>query len=162
MINNNLATDHQCFMDIAVALSLQSVATGGGPFGAVIVCRGEVIARGMNRVTVDNDPTAHAEVVAIRAACSHLGVFSLAECVIYTSCEPCPMCLSAIYWAGISRIFFANTKDDAAAAGFSDAFLYAEMAAATNQRAIPSIRLASPKAIEVFRSWVANPNKIAY
>lgn len=150
------------FMAMAVALSQESVSSGGGPFGAIVVRDGEIISRGMNRVAVDNDPTAHAEVVAIRAACATLGTFDLSGCVIYTSCEPCPMCLSAIYWAGISHIFFANTKDDAAAAGFNDAFLYAEIAKPYTQRAIPLTHIADHDAIQVFRSWVANVDKTPY
>lgn len=154
--------DDERFMAMAVALSGDSVASGGGPFGAVIVRDGRVVSCGMNRVRVDDDPTAHAEVVAIREACKALGVWDLSGCVIYSSCEPCPMCLSAIYWAGISRIFFANTKDDAAVAGFSDAFIYAEIGRPPELRKIPSLRLENPDALQVFKSWTMNPDKQSY
>ena len=111
---------------MAIELSKESVAKGGGPFGAVIVRDDQVIATGSNSVTLLNDPTAHAEVSAIRAACQAVGDFNLKGCVIYSSCEPCPMCLSAIYWAGIERIYYANNREDAAAIGFDDAFIYVE------------------------------------
>lgn len=155
-------TTNDHFMSLAVALSQQSVASGGGPFGAIIVQNGQVIAQGTNRVTPSNDPTAHAEVVAIRAACTALGTFSLQGCTIYTSCEPCPMCLGAIYWARISRIFYANTKHDAAQAGFSDAQIYTEIATEPTQRSIPAMRLDSPQALEVFRLWCEDSMRRRY
>src|SRR5574344_917589 len=116
------------FMKVAINLSKENINNGGGPFGAVIVKEGEIIATGANRVVPNNDPTAHAEVSAIREACKKLGVFKLDGCKIYTSCEPCPMCLSAIYWAGISEIFYGNTKDDAKKINFADSFIYDETA----------------------------------
>ena len=126
------------FMELAIALSEKSVAEGGGPFGAVVVRRGEVVATGTNSVTLLNDPTAHAEVSAIRAACAAVKDFKLEECEIYSSCEPCPMCLSAIYWAGIRKIYFANTREDAKRIGFDDSFIYAQIPLAPSRRTVPS------------------------
>ena len=147
----------------AVDLSAERMRDGeGGPFGALIVRDGEVIAEGWNRVTSANDPTAHAEVSAIREACAKLGTFSLAGCEIFTSCEPCPMCLAAIYWARLDRITFANRREDAAAIGFDDAHIYEEVAAPLDRRAIPTIRLELPEAEAVFAEWRAKPDKIAY
>ena len=134
----------------------------GGPFGAVIVKDGKVIAEGWNRVTSTNDPTAHAEVTAIRDACKALGTFSLAGCEIFTSCEPCPMCLSAIYWARLDRIYFANSRQDAAAIGFDDDFLYHEVAKPVEVRSIPTIKLELPEAAAVFAEWQAKPDKVRY
>ncbi|MBR2424236.1 MAG: nucleoside deaminase, partial [Tidjanibacter sp.] len=125
------------FMRMAIELSKESVAKGGGPFGAVIVRDDQVIATGSNSVTLLNDPTAHAEVSAIRAACQAVGDFNLKGCVIYSSCEPCPMCLSAIYWAGIERIYYANNREDAAAIGFDDALIYDQIPLAPTKRTIP-------------------------
>lgn len=151
------------FMRRAVALSGERMrANLGGPFGAVIVKDGEIIAEGWNRVTSDNDPTAHAEISAIREACAVLGTFSLAGCEIYTSCEPCPMCLAAIYWARLDRIYFANSREDAAAIGFDDAFLYEEVAKPIEGRAIPAIKLTVPEAETVFAEWQAKPDKLRY
>ena len=147
----------------AVALSAQHMRDGaGGPFGAVIVKDGKVIAEGWNRVTSTNDPTAHAEVTAIRDACKALGTFSLEGCEIYTSCEPCPMCLSAIYWARLDRIYFANSREDAAAIGFDDEFLYREVPKAVEERSIPTVRLPLPEAAAVFAEWKAKPDKVEY
>ena len=126
------------FMELAIALSEKSVAEGGGPFGAVVVRRGEVVATGTNSVTLLNDPTAHAEVSAIRAACAAVKDFKLEECEIYSSCEPCPMCLSAIYWAGIRKIYFANTREDAKRIGFDDSFIYDQIPLAPSRRTVPS------------------------
>lgn len=123
-------------MDEAVRIAVQNVGEGGGPFGAVIVKDGQIVARGVNRVTVNLDPTAHAEVQAIRAACRALGSFSLEGCVLYTSCEPCPMCLSAVYWARIDRIFYACTRDDAERAGFSDRLIYDELRKDISERSV--------------------------
>ena len=134
----------------------------GGPFGAIIVKDGKVIAEGWNRVTSANDPTAHAEVTAIRDACETLGTFSLAGCEIYTSCEPCPMCLAAIYWARLDRIYFANTREDAAAIGFDDALIYGEVSKPIDERIIPTTRLILPEAAAVFAEWQAKPDKVAY
>ena len=151
------------FMRRAIALSAERMrANLGGPFGAVIVKDGEVIAEGWNLVTSENDPTAHAEVSAIRKACAALGTFSLAGCEIYTSCEPCPMCLGAIYWARLDRIYFANSREDAAAIGFDDEFLYREVAKPVGDRTIPTIKLAMPEAEAVFAEWQAKPDKIEY
>jgi tRNA(Arg) A34 adenosine deaminase TadA len=157
------ADPHKEFMRRAVELSAQHMRAGaGGPFGAIIVKDGKVIAEGWNRVTSSNDPTAHAEVTAIRDACAALGSFSLEGCDIYTSCEPCPMCLSAIYWARLDRIYFANTRQDAAAIGFDDEFLYREVPKAVPERSIPTVQLALPEARAVFAEWQAKPDKIDY
>jgi guanine deaminase len=151
------------FMRHAVKLSAERMREGaGGPFGAVIVKDGKVIAEGWNCVTSTNDPTAHAEVTAIRDACKALGTFSLAGCEIYTSCEPCPMCLSAIYWARLDRIYFANSRQDAAAIGFDDEFLYDEVAKPVEARSTPTVKLELPEAAAVFAEWQAKPDKVEY
>lgn len=146
----------------AIALAIQNVAEGGGPFGCVIVREGKVIARGVNLVTQTNDPTAHAEVVAIRAACAALKTFQLAGCEIYTSCEPCPMCMAAIYWARPERVFFGATKQDAAQAGFDDALIYEEFAKPHEQRRIPVGQMARDEAVKAFAAWAKSPNKVQY
>ena len=146
----------------AIALSKQSVERGGGPFGAVIVRDGRVLARASNSVTLLNDPTAHAEVSAIRAACASLGTFDLSGAEIYTSCEPCPMCLGAIYWAGIGKIYYANNKQDAAAIGFDDSFIYDEIALPPLRRKVPAVELLRSEALEGFRLWTAKEDKIEY
>ncbi|OSQ40984.1 guanine deaminase [Thalassospira mesophila] len=147
----------------AVELSRRKMEEGcGGPFGAVIVRDGNVIAEGWNKVTSSMDPTAHAEVSAIRAACEALGDFNLAGCEIYTSCEPCPMCLSAIYWARIDHIYYANGREDAAAIGFDDQFLYDEVAKPISQRELPCDHIKMEEAAEVFAQWAAKDDKIAY
>jgi tRNA(Arg) A34 adenosine deaminase TadA len=147
----------------AIALATENVVSGaGGPFGAVVVRGGEVIASGVNQVTATNDPTAHAEVVAIRAACQALGSFQLTGCTVYTSCEPCPMCLAALYWSRCDAIFFGNTAADAAAAGFDDSFLYTEVAKPIAARSIPTIRLLGDEAIDSFNRWCMQPGKIEY
>ena len=154
---------HRAFMRRAVQLSADRMREGaGGPFGAIIVKDGQVVAEGWNRVTSTNDPTAHAEVTAIRAACTALGTFSLKGCEIYTSCEPCPMCLAAIYWARLDRIYFANTREDAAAIGFDDAHIYGEVSKPIGDRVIPTVKLASPEAEGVFAEWRAKPDKVHY
>lgn len=150
------------FMQMAINLSVENVANGGGPFGAVIVRNGEVVATGVNRVTANNDPTAHAEVSAIREACTKLRNFKLEGCTIYTSCEPCPMCLSAIYWAGISRIFYGNTKTDAKSVGFDDSFIYDEIALPYAKRSIPCNNIMREKALSAFRAWEAKVDKTLY
>ncbi|HEX9905632.1 MAG TPA: nucleoside deaminase [Propylenella sp.] len=151
------------FMRHAIRLSAERMREGaGGPFGAVIVKDGRVIAEGWNRVTSENDPTAHAEVIAIRRACEALGAYTLAGCEIYTSCEPCPMCLAAIYWARMDRIFFANSREDAAAIGFDDDLIYGEVSKPIENRAIPTIKLPLPEAEAVFAEWQAKPDKILY
>ncbi|MGC2619427.1 MAG: nucleoside deaminase [Acidobacteriaceae bacterium] len=147
----------------AIALATENVRSGaGGPFGAVIVRDGVLISEGANRVTQENDPTAHAEVRAIRAACQALATFSLEGCAIYTSCEPCPMCLAAIYWARIDRIYYGNTSADAARVAFDDAFLYRELALPAPQRSIPSAMLLREAAWESFQLWLDTPNKTPY
>jgi guanine deaminase len=151
------------FMAEAIELSLRNVREGnGGPFGAVIVKNGRVIARGVNRVTETNDPTAHAEVVAIRAACTVLGNFQLGGCEIYTSCEPCPMCLAAIYWARPAKVYFGNSKEDAAAAGFDDSLIYNEIALPSDKRTIPLVPLMRDEAQAAFQEWERSPFKIKY
>lgn len=147
----------------AIDLSRTKMNEGcGGPFGAVIVRDGKVIAEGWNKVTSSNDPTAHAEVSAIREACTALGSFNLAGCEIYTSCEPCPMCLAAIYWARIDHIYYANGRADAAAIGFDDQFLYDEVAKPIAERSLPCEHLEMPEAAEVFAQWDAKEDKIQY
>jgi guanine deaminase len=151
------------FMARAIQLSLDNVLSGqGGPFGAVIVKDHSIVAEGVNRVTASNDPTAHAEVVAIRSACAKLGTFVLKGCEIYTSCEPCPMCLGAIYWAHIARIYFGNVAAEASKIGFDDSFIYQEFARPLPQRSIPIIQMMHEQAIAVFRAWQEKPNKILY
>jgi tRNA(Arg) A34 adenosine deaminase TadA len=151
------------FMARAIQLSIESVESGrGGPFGAVIVREGKIVAEGTNQVTSRNDPTAHAEVLAIREACAKLGVFELRDCELYTSCEPCPMCFGAIYWARLSRVYFANTAEDAAKIGFDDSFIYAELKHPPSERRIPSIRMMPDEALSGFRAWEQKPNKIPY
>lgn len=150
------------FMELAIALSKRSVAEGGGPFGAVVVRDGEVVAAAANSVTQRNDPTAHAEVLAIRAACAAVKNFKLEGCEIYCSCEPCPMCLSAIYWAGIRKIYFANTRGDAGRIGFDDSFIYDQIPLAPRQRTIPSEEMMRAEALEAFRLWEAKGDRVEY
>lgn len=147
----------------AIRLSVENIQKGlGGPFAAVVVKDGDIIARGTNLVTSTNDPTAHAEVVAIRQACQALGYFQLSGCDFYTSCEPCPMCLGALYWARPARIFYANTKADAAAIGFDDGFIYEQFSLVPNQRAIPQQQILLQEAAEPFRLWKEKVDKISY
>lgn len=134
----------------------------GGPFGCVIVKNGEVVAEGNNRVTIDNDPTAHAEIVAIRKACNALNSFQLTGCDIYTSCEPCPMCLGAIYWARPKRVFYAATREDAADAGFDDEFIYQELDISPENRNIPMISFGRKEGVEIFENWKNKNDKIEY
>jgi guanine deaminase len=151
------------FMARAIQLSIENVQSGrGGPFGSVIAKDGAIIAEAANAVTSTNDPTAHAEVLAIRAACAKLGVFELHGCDIYTSCEPCPMCLGAIYWARLARIFFANDAADAARINFDDSFIYREIARPLEQRAIPMIQMMREQALAGFRAWQEKSDKIVY
>jgi len=151
------------FMARAIQLSLDNVLSAhGGPFGAVIVKGGSIVAEGVNRVTATNDPTAHAEMIAIREACAKLGVFELNDCEIYTSCEPCPMCLGAIYWARIARVYFGNLATDAAKIGFDDSFIYREFAQARDERSIPMVPMMREQALTAFRAWQDKPNKIPY
>jgi len=151
------------FMKQAIQLATENVSSGhGGPFGAVIVRDGKVVATGVNQVTATNDPTAHAEVVAIRRACAELGVFSLEGCEMYTSCEPCPMCLAAIYWSHMSAIYYGNTAADAAAAGFDDAFLYEEMKKRAGERTIPAERMLGDEAADNFEAWRNFASRVHY
>jgi guanine deaminase len=135
---------------------------GGGPFGALVVCDDRVAGRGNNRVTEQLDPTAHAEIVAIREACRALGRFDLRGCVLYTSCEPCPMCLAAIYWARLDQVFYASTRHDAAEAGFDDEFIYEQLPLEIAARSLPMNQLLREQALELFREWAAKPDKIPY
>ena len=137
----------------AIRLASANVENGGGPFGAVIARGGEIIATGVNRVTANCDPTAHAEVSAIRAAAQKLGTFNLSGCEIYSSCEPCPMCLGAIYWARLDRLFYGNTKADAARIGFDDAFIYKELALPLSERTLRAEQLLGKEAIATFEAW---------
>ena len=150
------------FMRLAIEKSLQSIDNGGGPFGAVVVKDGEVIAAASNSVTIDNDPTAHAEVNAIRLACKKLGTFDLSGCDIYASCEPCPMCLAAIYWARIDRLYYANTKADADKIGFSDKFIYDEFAKPESERLIKTVTLLRNEAVKAFEKWDNKTDKKEY
>lgn len=150
-------------MTQAIQLSLENVRSGqGGPFGAVIVKDGKIVAEGVNRVTSSNDPTAHAEVVAIRAACAKLGVFGLEGCELYASCEPCPMCLGAIYWARLERVYFANLAADAARIGFDDSRIYHELAQPLPERAIPMVQMMREQALVAFAAWQEKPDRIPY
>lgn len=154
---------HHEAMHQAIACARAGVASDrGGPFGAVVVKDGKIVASGENQVTSTNDPTAHAEVVAIRRACALLGRFDLSDCVVYTSCEPCPMCLGALYWAGIRTVYYGCTRDDAAAIGFSDAHIYDEIPKALDERQIRFIPLAREQALEAFAEWLAKADRIAY
>lgn len=156
-------TREEKFMREAIALSREGINNNeGGPFGCVIVKGDEIVGRGNNKVTSTNDPTAHAEVVAIRDACKKLGSFQLDDCEVYTSCEPCPMCLGAIYWARPKVIYFANNRTDAADAGFDDSMIYDEMAATIEQRKIPIKTLGREAALEVFNEWKEKSDKTAY
>jgi tRNA(Arg) A34 adenosine deaminase TadA len=147
----------------AIRLSLTRMRAGrGGPFGAVIVRSGKIVGRGFNQVTSTNDPTAHAEVVAIRDACCRLGTFKLDDCEIYSNCEPCPMCLSAIYWARLSCVYYGNTRQDAAGIGFDDDFLYREVAKSLPERAMPMRQLLRREALTAFQEWSAKTDKIHY
>lgn len=151
------------FMARAIQLSIDGVQAGrGGPFGAVIVKDGKIVAEGVNQVTSTNDPTAHAEVVAIREACTKLGTFELKDCELYTSCEPCPMCMGAIYWARLARVYFANTAEDAAKIGFDDSFIYNELKQVHSNRHIPTIQMMREEALAGFRAWQAKSDKIKY
>jgi len=153
----------QTMMRRAIDLSLEKMTQDrGGPFAAVIARDGQILAEGYNEVTSSNDPTAHAEIMAIRKACDRLSVFALSNATIYTSCEPCPMCLAAIYWARIDRIVYANSRQDAATIGFDDEFLYKEMNLPLADRKIPTVRLLADEAIKVFRQWQQKPDKIPY
>ena len=158
-----METQHLEFMKEAIALSENNVIKGlGGPFGAVIIKDGKIIAKSANLVTTTNDPTAHAEVSTIRLACTALQTFNLEGCVIYTSCEPCPMCLGAIYWARLDKIYYANTKTDAANIGFDDAFIYEELDLKPNDRKLKSEQMMQKEAQVVFDLWRDSSQKIEY
>lgn len=151
------------FMDRAIDLARIGMNQNhGGPFGCVIVKDGQIVGEGHNRVTTSNDPTAHAEVVAIRDACKHLGTFQLTGCDVYTSCEPCPMCLGALYWARPDRIFYAANRNDASEAGFDDSFIYDEISVPTSERSITTDSLNRNKALKLFDEWEQKEDKLAY
>ena len=150
-------------IQLAVELSAEGMKRGdGGPFGSIIVRNNEIVGRGWNQVLKTNDPTAHAEVVAIRDACSRLKTFDLTGCEIFTSCEPCPMCLGAIYWARPDRVFYANTKEDAAAIEFDDSFIYSEIHLPNSSKKIPLIHVQEPEALKVFENWAKKTDRIRY
>lgn len=150
------------FMRKAIQLSIKNIENGGGPFGAVIIKDGKIIATGVNRVTANNDPTAHAEVTAIRKAAKKLGTFDLRGCEIYTSCEPCPMCLGAIYWAHLDKIYYGNSKQDAKKIGFDDSFIYDEIELKPENRKIETNRLLPEEAIKAFETWEEKDDKVEY
>ena len=150
------------FMEMAIRLSEENVDMGGGPFGAVIVRGGQIVATGTNRVVPNNDPTAHAEVMAIRNACQALGTFQLDGCTIYTSCEPCPMCLSALYWAGVRRICYGNTKEDAKGIDFDDSFIYDQLELDYADRQIVCEHFMRDRALKAFQKWAAKSDKVEY
>ena len=163
MTENGNSGYNPAFMKRAIELAVKNAGSvTGGPFGAVIVKDGRIIAESANSVTVDNDPTAHAEVNAIRKACSFIGNFSLEGCHLYTSCEPCPMCLSAAYWARIERIFYAADQNDAAEAGFDDSYIYRELALPVFERNLPVERVMQEEGKKPFDMWIVNQNKIEY
>ena len=150
-------------MRAAIRLSLEKMRRGdGGPFGAVVVRRGKIVGRGWNQVTSTNDPTAHAEVSAIRDACKKLKTFQLDDCELYTSCEPCPMCLAAIYWARFKKVYYGNTRKDAAKINFDDDLIYREVAKPISKRIIPMNQLLRPEALAVFNAWKVKADKIRY
>jgi len=150
------------FMKRAIELSIESVNSGGGPFGTVIVKDNKILAEGSNRVTSTNDPTAHGEIVAIRNACKNLGNFNLSNCELYTSCEPCPMCLSAIYWSRIIKIYFGNTRNDAQKIDFDDSFIYSELEKKIEERKIPMIQMMKNEALKAFELWDKKKDKVKY
>ena len=153
---------HQDFMQRAIALAVENVRQGGGPFGAVIVRDGKILAEGVNRVTANHDPTAHAEVQAIRKAAALLQTFDLQGCDIYSSCEPCPMCLGAIYWAHLDHLYFAASKDDASEAGFDDAFIYRELPLPIHERKLTTETLLEAEGKQPFDEWMANTDRVEY
>jgi tRNA(Arg) A34 adenosine deaminase TadA len=157
-----MCKNHEEFMREAIELSIKNIDKNGGPFGAVIVKDGEIIARGINKVTSNNDPTAHAEVNAIREAAAKLGTFDLKGCEIYSSCEPCPMCLGAIYWARIDKLYFANTKRDAKEIDFDDSFIYEELELPVEKRKIPTTQILRDEAIIAFNKWKDKADKREY
>jgi guanine deaminase len=150
------------FMNKAIALSIENIKKGGGPFGAVIVKEGKIIATGVNRVTTNTDPTAHAEINVIRKAAKKLNSFDLAGCDIYTSCEPCPMCLGAVYWAHLDKIYFGNSKSDAKNIGFDDSFIYDEIDLKPENRRVQTIQKLPEEAIKAFNVWRLSVDKVCY
>jgi guanine deaminase len=151
------------YMQQAIELALRNVReSSGGPFAALVVRAGQIISRGTNQVTMMNDPTAHAEIVAIRNACAALHSFQLTGCEVYATCEPCPMCLGAIFWARPAKVFFASTKEDAAAIGFDDSLIYAQIAVPPSQRLIPMLQILREEALRAFREWEQKPDRIRY
>ena len=150
------------YMQRAIELSIENVNNGGGPFGSVIVKEGRIIAEGSNKVTSSNDPTAHGEVVAIRQACKNLNNFDLSGCELYSTCEPCPMCLSAIYWARIDKIYYANTREDARKIDFDDSLIYLELKKNIDERKIPMIQMMRSDALKAFDLWDKKTDKVKY
>jgi len=150
------------FMERAIELSIESIKNGGGPFGSIIVKDNKIIAEGVNRVTASKDPTAHGEIVAIREACKKLNDFNLKGCELYSNCEPCPMCLSAIYWARIDKIYYANTREDAQKIDFDDSFIYSEFHKKINERKIPMFQMMRNEALKAFELWDNKKDKIKY
>ena len=150
------------FMQRAIELSIESINSGGGPFGSVIVKDEKIISEGMNRVTVDNDPTSHGEIVAIRNACKKLNTFNLSDCSLYSSCEPCPMCMSAIYWSRIGKVYYANTRDDAKKINFDDSLIYSEFSKKIEDRKIPIKQMLRDEALQAFKIWSKKIDKIEY
>ena len=150
------------FMTRAIELSIESVNSGGGPFGSIIVKNDKVIAEGSNKVTLNNDPTAHGEIVAIRKACKSLNNFNLSGCELYSTCEPCPMCLSAIYWAHIDKVYYANTRDDAHNIDFLDPIIYAELQKNSKERKIPMVQIMREEGLKAFEIWDKKTDKIKY
>tara|TARA_Y100000746_G_scaffold128031_1_gene109594 strand:+ start:145 stop:609 length:465 start_codon:yes stop_codon:yes gene_type:complete len=150
------------FMQRAIELSIESINSGGGPFGSVIVKDEKIISEGMNRVTVDNDPTSHGEIVAIRNACKKLNTFNLSNCSLYSSCEPCPMCMSAIYWSRIGKVYYANTRDDAKKINFDDSLIYSEISKKNEDRKIPIKQMLRDEALKAFELWDKKIDKIEY
>jgi guanine deaminase len=158
-----MSGENEGFMREACRLAEEGLRAGrGGPFGCVVVRRGRIVGRGQNQVTSTNDPTAHAEVVAIRAACRELGTFQLGDCEVYASCEPCPMCLSAIYWARVPRLFYGNTRQDAAAIGFDDDFIYGQIPLPPKERTLAMEPLLRAEARKAFQEWADKADKIRY
>ena len=163
MLSDTDRAAHLAFLDLALDLAAENVASGaGGPFGAVVARDGAVVATGANRVTATNDPTAHAEVTAIRNACAALGAFQLDGCTVYSSCEPCPMCLGALYWARPEAVYYASTAADAAAAGFDDRFIYEELAAPPSERSLRMVRLDHARSGEAFARWTESLERVDY
>ena len=160
--NMQITEQDKLFMREAIRLANESVKHGGGPFGAVVVKDNQIVAGSANSVTIDNDPTAHAEVNTIRMACRKLGPFNLSGCTIYTSCEPCPMCLGAIYWAHIDRIYYGNNRKDARSIDFADDFIYDEMERPLEERTVPIIPMLRDEALQSFRLWSEKDDKVEY